>query len=113
MRPAMSDSLISGQPLYLLYSYSQRGAVPADAGPLRVARATQATGSVRLQVTGKPPTTNALVLLDAHPNTPSGRLAARPCKTWRRERIKELMGLDCPTFGFASEGRENELGVAV
>src|SRR6476661_4006254 len=46
MRPAISDSLISGQPLYLLYS---------NCPP---ARATQATGSVRLQVTGSPPTTN-------------------------------------------------------
>jgi len=44
MRPAMSDSFTSGQPLYLLYSNCP-------------ARAAQATGKVRLQVTGKPPTT--------------------------------------------------------
>src|SRR5438067_977478 len=53
MRPVISDSLISGQPLYLLYSNSK--ALLPDA--LFVAmRAEQATGSVRLQVTGRPPT---------------------------------------------------------
>ena len=54
--------MISGQPLYLLYSYSKRGA-PAPAAPLLAAFATQATGSVRLQVTGRPPTDQRLGLL--------------------------------------------------
>ncbi len=54
----MSDSLISGQPLYLLYSNSYFG-VPAGAAPFWAALATQATGRVRLQVTGNPPTTSA------------------------------------------------------
>src|SRR6476659_8696964 len=55
MRPAIKDSLISGQPLYLLYSNSNRGAASLAAA-LAVARAAHATGSVRLQVTGRPPT---------------------------------------------------------
>src|SRR6476660_8212659 len=46
----MSDSLISGQPLYRLYSKVARVRV------LSRLRATQAMGSVRLQVTGNPPT---------------------------------------------------------
>ena len=55
MRPAIKDSLISGQPLYLLNSYSKRGP-PFLSALLLVWRATQATGSGRLQVTGRPPT---------------------------------------------------------
>src|SRR4051794_34476168 len=46
----MSDSLISGQPLYRLYSKFARATV------LSRLRATQAMGSVRLQVTGNPAT---------------------------------------------------------
>src|SRR5262249_23346009 len=46
----MSDSLISGQPLYRLYSKFARVKV------LSRLRATQAMGSVRLQVTGNPAT---------------------------------------------------------
>ena len=54
MRFAISDSLISGQPLYLLYSNSKSlAAVPAL---MLAAFAVQATGSVRLHVTGRPPT---------------------------------------------------------
>src|SRR5262245_40096962 len=83
MRPAISDSLISGQPLYLLYSYSNRGS-SAGAVALRADLATQATGRVRLQVTGRPPTINALLLL-AQDRAPSGRAAAaRPLSTCRR-----------------------------
>src|SRR5262245_33305479 len=48
----MSDSLISGQPLYRLYSKFAR---VTDLSRLR---ATQAMGSVRLQVTGSPATTS-------------------------------------------------------
>ena len=48
--PEMSDSLISGEPLYRLYSKF----APAEA--LSRLRATQAMGSVRLQVTGNPAT---------------------------------------------------------
>src|SRR6516162_2075003 len=59
MRPAISDSLISGQPLYLLYSNSNCGA-PFFSPAFAAALATQATGSVRLHVTGKPPTSNGL-----------------------------------------------------
>src|SRR5689334_10696441 len=46
----MSDSLISGQPLNRLYSKFARVRL------LSRLRATQAMGSVRLQVTGNPPT---------------------------------------------------------
>ncbi len=52
----MSDSLISGQPLYLLYS--NRNAFAAVPALMAASLATQATGSVRLQVTGNPPTTS-------------------------------------------------------
>src|SRR6476620_652053 len=55
IRPAINDSLTSGQPLYLLYSNSNCGP-PPFAALLAAARATQATGSVRLHVTGRPPT---------------------------------------------------------
>src|SRR6185369_17110638 len=49
MRFDISDSLISGQPLYLLYSYSKSfEAVPAL---MLAAFAVQATGNVRLQAT--------------------------------------------------------------
>src|ERR1700722_1457213 len=57
MRPAIKDSLTSGQPLYLLYWNSKRG-WPGERVPLLRAFETHATGSVRLQVTGSPPTTN-------------------------------------------------------
>src|SRR5688500_16692574 len=60
MRPAISDSLISGQPLYLLYS---------NAGLPACALAAAATGSVRLQVTGRPPTSKGSV--DARAGAPA------------------------------------------
>src|SRR5688572_1881050 len=68
MRPAISDSLISGQPLYLLYS--KAGLPPA-------ALATAATGSVRLQVTGKPPTSSGLSAAAARPARTGKAAAAR------------------------------------
>src|SRR6185369_15589677 len=92
MRPLMSDSLISGQPLYLLYSYSYLGAV-AGAVPLAVALPTQATGNVRLQVTGSPPTINELDFWAAHPSMLKGTVAARPCNTCRRETTWRFMCL--------------------
>src|ERR1700730_5289510 len=91
MRPLMSDSLISGQPLYLLYSYSYLVAV-AGAVPLTVVLPTQATGNVRLHVTGNPPTTRELGFFAAHPIMLSGTVAARPCNTCRRE-TKRFMHL--------------------
>src|SRR5690242_14827947 len=91
MRPAISDSLISGQPLYLLYSNSYFVAV-AGAVAFAVALATQATGSVRLQVTGNPPTTSELGFFGAQPSRPGGRLAAAmPCSSCRRERAYRVM----------------------
>src|SRR5689334_19382383 len=86
----MSDSLISGQPLYLLYSNSYFGA-PAAADPLVVARPTQATGNVRLHVTGRPPTISELAFFSAQAEMPSGSdAAARPCNTRRRETVYSL-----------------------
>ena len=38
--------------------------------------ATQATGNVRLHVTGRPPTTSEFAFFCAQPNMPSGRVAA-------------------------------------
>src|SRR3974377_2319024 len=75
MRPAMSDSLISGQPLYLVYWYSNF-LVPAGKDPLLTLRATHATGSVRLHVTGSPPTTSASGPLFEQPTAPKGTAAA-------------------------------------
>src|SRR3954464_11375434 len=93
MRPAISDSLISGQPLYLLNSNANFGA-PAVAVPLLVARATHATGNVRLHVTGNPPTTRAFGLVCVQALSPSGRAAAiSPWSTARRERMCGLMAL--------------------
>src|SRR3954471_3896090 len=59
IRPAISDSFTSGQPLYLLYSNSNRGPLPLSA-VLAAARAPHATGRVRLQVTGRPPTSRGV-----------------------------------------------------
>src|ERR1700722_5214058 len=56
MPPAIKDSLTSGHPLYLLYWNSKRG-WPTGRALLLRAFETHATGSVRLQVTGSPPTT--------------------------------------------------------
>lgn len=59
LRPA--PTTMEWQPLYLLYSKANCG-FPLLSALLAVAFATQATGSVRLQVTGKPPTTSGLLL---------------------------------------------------
>src|SRR5262245_42172801 len=86
MRPAMSDSLSSGQPLYLLYSYSNRG-VAADVVLLTAAFATHATGNVSLHVTGSPQTTSLLDSLVVQASMPRGNAAAaRPCTTSLREK---------------------------
>src|SRR6266545_3532214 len=85
MRPVISDSLISGQPLYLLYSKSNCGA-PFLSAPFAAALATQATGSVRLHVTGSPPTTRFLAVAGAQAgNAEAVSVAASaPRSTWRR-----------------------------
>src|SRR5580704_8597492 len=89
MRPAIKDSLTSGQPLYLLYWNSKRGC-PAGRAALLRALETHATGSVRLQVTGNPPTTNGLPLAVPFDPLPqesviNGKAAAiSPCTTCRR-----------------------------
>src|SRR5690348_8060783 len=54
--PDISDSFTSGQPLYLLYSKVNWDA-PLLPARFAAALAAQATGSVRLQVTARPPTT--------------------------------------------------------
>src|SRR5688572_1240716 len=70
----MSDSLISGQPLYLLNL--NPNPCPPAAG-IALARATQATGSVRLHVTGSPPTTSSFDNVSlAQDARPAGRAAA-------------------------------------
>src|SRR3569833_540832 len=82
----MRDSFTSGQPLYLLYSYSKPG-VPEAALRLATLLPTHAIGKVRLQVTGSPPTTRVSDFLPAHPSTPNGRaVAARPRRTCLRDR---------------------------
>src|SRR4051794_18529395 len=76
MRPAISDSLISGQPLNLLYWNAK--ALPAVPALRLASLAVQATGSVRLQVTGRPPTTSASLFFapDEQPYRLSGSAAA-------------------------------------
>src|ERR1700730_14434035 len=89
MRPTIKDSLTSGQPLYLLYWNSKRG-WPGERVPLLRAFETHATGSVRLQVTGSPPTTNGpplAVPFDPFPQESAlkGKAAAiSPCTTCLR-----------------------------
>src|ERR1044072_9262065 len=83
MRPAISDSLISGQPLYLLYSNSNCGA-PLLSAALAAALATEATGSVRLQVTGSPPTTRRVAAAAAGRVVAVSPAASDPRSTWRR-----------------------------
>src|SRR6185312_2699099 len=63
--PLISDSLSSGQPLYFANSKS--------GDPLAEADAWHATGSVRLHVTGKPPTVRGLA-------APRTRVAATPAQ---------------------------------
>src|SRR3954469_2813351 len=89
MRLDISDSLISGQPLYLLYSNVN----PFDALPALMAACllTQATGSVRLQVTGRPPTIRSGFFspLEAQPQRLSGRAAATAPR--RKSRLPGLI----------------------
>src|SRR5690348_8080384 len=81
----MRDSLTSGQPLYLLYSYSNFG-VPAGAVRLVAFLPTQAMGRVRLQVTGSPPMTRASDFFPAQPRMLKGSVvAARPRSTCLRD----------------------------
>src|SRR5438067_8446523 len=78
----MSDSLISGQPPYLLNSNS----APFLCAPLPADDAAQATGKVRLQVTGSPPTCKGLLVPCARRGALSAakRAAALPCRSCRR-----------------------------
>src|SRR5687767_14057382 len=88
----MSDSLISGQPLYLLYSKSYLIA-SAGAALFVAALARHATGRVRLQVTGSPPTTSEFGLASAQPWSASGSVdAARPWMSCRRVRNGRFTG---------------------
>src|SRR5688572_5051305 len=88
MRFDISDSLISGQPLYLLYSNSK--SLPAIPALMLADFAMQATGNVRLQVTGRPPTISGArfaLLSPAQPYRPSGNAAAiAPCSSRRLPR---------------------------
>src|SRR6185436_3113978 len=112
MRPAISDSLISGQPLYLLYwNAKSLAAVP----PLMLASfAVQATGSVRLQVTGNPPTTNGSPCADLSPAqapSASGTAdASAPFRTCRRSKTEAVMVrlAGCP--GLLATGRKGNGG---
>src|SRR5688572_9972253 len=63
--PAIRDSLISGQPLYFAYS----NCVPGEPAAFF---AVHATGSVRLHVTGKPPTTKRESSRDEQESAPNG-----------------------------------------
>src|SRR5829696_2506233 len=92
MRPAISDSLTSGQPLYLLYSNSNCGP-PPFAALLLAARATQATGRVRLHVTGRPPTSKGRGPAAPAPfgQDSADRAPPRaPCSSFRRRGIGSM-----------------------
>src|SRR5690348_16358637 len=93
MRPAMSDSLISGQPLNLLYVNAK--SLPAWPALMLAYLPTHATGSVRLQVTGRPPTTSGSRFADlspAHAPSASGTAdASAPLSTCRRSNVNEPM----------------------
>jgi hypothetical protein len=90
IRPAIKDSLISGHPLYLLYSKS---APVVFCACLATCLAEQAMGSVRLQVTGRPPTTSEPPSSFFAPDLQPGRAmaaaaAAPPRKKSRRPRAE-------------------------
>src|SRR5947208_11930334 len=72
---AIRDSLTSGQPLYLLNSKANCGA-PLLPARLAAALATQATGSVRLHVTARPPTTKGLAAAAEAGSAMAGSAAA-------------------------------------
>src|SRR6186713_2941116 len=98
MRPAISDSLISGQPLYLLYW--KRNSLLARPALMAASLPVQATGKVRLQVTGRPPTTRGSACWAAfppseHPNRPIGKAAApADCRIWRRVNMAALEAVE-------------------
>src|SRR6516164_10722983 len=75
MLPAISDSLTSGQPLYLLNSNANCGA-PLLSARLAAALAAQATGSVRLHVTARPPTIKGLAAAAEAGSAMAGSAAA-------------------------------------
>src|SRR5437868_11121192 len=83
MLPVISDSLISGQPLCLLCS-NWKAELPADL--FAAARAEQAMGSVRLQVTGRPPTISGPPAAAAGAASAGSEAAAAACSSWRRLR---------------------------
>src|SRR5688572_14892690 len=87
MRPAISDSLISGQPLYLLYSNASPVSV-MPAAALFAALAWQATGKVRLHVTGSPPTCKGPPALEQDQPVQARTVAAAApsssCLRWRK-----------------------------
>src|SRR3954451_382123 len=84
MLPAIRDSLTSGQPLYLLNSNANCGA-PLLPARFAAALATQATGSVRLHVTARPPTTKGLAAAAEAGSARTGSAAASaPCSNCRR-----------------------------
>jgi hypothetical protein len=97
MRPAISDSLISGQPLYLLNSKSNCGA-PLLSAWFAAALATQATGSVRLHVTGKPPTTNGLAVAAEAGGAMAGSAAASAPRSSRRRSMQCGGNIDSPRY---------------
>src|SRR5690242_20201047 len=87
IRPVINDSLSSGQPLYLLNSNSGL----AFATPASAAVPAQATGSVRLHVTGRPPTCNGFTVC-AWSRVPSEAIAAAAPNTSRRRRTERSRG---------------------
>ena len=79
MRPDISDSFSSGKPLYLLYSKPSgfAGLVAPFVAAISASFAAHATGRVRLQVTGKPPTTSdALFFSEEHAANADGNAIA-------------------------------------
>src|SRR5262245_31869129 len=112
----MRDSLISGQPLYLLYSKSAPSVLPASRA---ATLAVQATGSVRLQVTGRPPTTSVSApsaaflspspFLQAASGSTAAPAAARQRKSRRPRRsgsfqliVIDLVGRNATEEGYLS-----------
>src|ERR1700722_1788097 len=89
--PDISDSFTSGQPLYLLYSNANCG-LPLLSARFATALAAQATGSVRLQVTAKPPTTRGSAAAAGTGQVMAGSAAAASappssCRRWTRRSI--------------------------
>src|SRR6185503_20767817 len=95
MRPAINDSLISGQPENLLYWKAKSFEAFPDL--IDVSLATHATGSVRLQVTGRPPTTSGSRVFSPDEEQPAsaiGRAAATaPRRKSRRPGLYACMNL--------------------